>query len=271
MCAAALGFAWRGWPVIPIALDRKAPLVHLVPHGVAHATCDPDVIRYWWARWPSANIAIACHSLLVVDVDPRNGGDRNIKALLDEHGPFPVTPTQKTGGGGLHYLFKRPTSTLPVKLIGGVDLIHGPRKYIVAAPSSFSHSRNYEWLTPPTTSLAAPPDWLVNFWPRGKARPSQATAPQTVDPSSRLKRATAYARRIPPAVSGQGGHDHTFLTACRIVRGFLLNADEAYAVMCEWNRTCQPPWSEHNLRRKIDHALKYGRMPFGALLEETTR
>jgi hypothetical protein len=56
-----------------------------------------------------------------------------------------------------------------------------------------------------------------------------------------------------------------------LARGFLLNAHEAFLVMSAWNRTCKPPWSEQDLRRKIDEALAQGRMPMGALLEEPPR
>jgi hypothetical protein len=57
------------------------------------------------------------------------------------------------------------------------------------------------------------------------------------------------------------------MTACRLVRGFSLGVDETYALMCDWNRACQPPWSERDLRRKIDQALEHGQLPFGALLQ----
>jgi hypothetical protein len=58
------------------------------------------------------------------------------------------------------------------------------------------------------------------------------------------------------------------MACCRVARGFSLNADEAFTVMSEWNRNCQPPWTERELRRKIDQALEHGRVPFGAMLEE---
>jgi hypothetical protein len=37
---------------------------------------------------------------------------------------------------------------------------------------------------------------------------------------------------------------------------FDLNPDSAFQVLVEWNRGCQPPWSENELRHKIDDAGK---------------
>ena len=270
MLGAALDIVARGWPVIPLAPGGKAPIARLVPNGVAHATCDPEVIAYWWQRERGANIGIACRHIFVVDVDPRNDGDRNLEALLSMHEPFPPTLAQRTGSG-IHYLFKVPGLSLRGKLATGIDLVHGPRRYIVAAPSIHPSGRKYGWLTPLSTPLAELPEWLVTSALQRGARPVRANARQEFELSKLVARAQAYARKIPPAVAGQGGHAHTFLTASRLVRGFSLKLDEAYAVMSEWNRTCQPPWSESELRRKIDQALRHGRMPFGALLEERIR
>lgn len=270
MLRAALGFASRGWAVIPLAIGGKAPMGKLVPRGIAHATCDTEVISYWWSRAPRANVAIACRDLFVVDIDPRNGGDRNIAQLLEQYGPLPTTPTQRTGRGGTHHLFRRPAIPLRGKLVGGVDLVHGARRYIVAAPSALGGASTYEWIIPPSASLADPPEWLVRLAQPPDALPAAGTLPASPR-SDRVARAVAYARKIPPAVAGQNGHAHTFLTACRLVRGFLLAPEEAYAVMSAWNRSCQPPWSERDLRRKIDQALKYSRLAFGALLGEETR
>jgi hypothetical protein len=257
--------------VVPLAPKSKAPLTTLVPHGVVHATCDPEVISYWSRRAPDANIGIACHRLFVVDVDPRNGGDEKLAALLEEYGPLPTTPTQTTGSGGSHHLFLRPALPLRSRLVHGIDLIHGSRRYIVATPSVLKGGGAYEWLTPPSAALAEAPEWLLRLALRGDNHPMRPVVLPIATRSKRSARATAYARKIPPAISGQGGHTHTFLTACRLVRGFLLDREEAYAVMSEWNRTCRPPWSERDLRRKIDQAIEHGQLPFGALLElETT-
>lgn len=70
----------------------------------------------------------------------------------------------------------------------------------------------------------------------------------------RHDRARLYLRKCPLAISGQGGHRAAFRVACAVVRGFELDEAEALAVLQEWNRGCQPPWSEAELRHKIQSA-----------------
>src|SRR5215469_4668893 len=58
----------------------KSPGKHpLTEHGCKDATQVAAQIRAWWRRWPNANVAIATGSrsgIVVVDVDPRHGGDQ---------------------------------------------------------------------------------------------------------------------------------------------------------------------------------------------------
>ena len=80
---------------------------------------------------------------------------------------------------------------------------------------------------------------------------SAAAAPQSV-----LKRARRYLSKLPPAISGQGGHAATFKATCRLVIGFGLDSEQSLALMREWNESCQPPWSEKELVHKVDDALR---------------
>jgi hypothetical protein len=267
---AALAYAAIGWPVLPLEPRGKNPLARLAPHGVAHATTDVDVLREWWGRSPNANIGLACRELLVVDVDPRNGGDAELERLERQHGALPMTPMARTGGCGLHFFFRRPAEPLTAKLSRGVDLVFGPRRYVCAAPSVHASGNRYVWATPPSVALAEPPAWLLDMARRPVAPPPSTPALATPR-DERLRRARAYARALDPAISGQHGHDTTFRVAVRVARGFALSEDEALAVLAEWNLTCQPPWSERDLRRKVRQALERGELPIGALLERERR
>ena len=81
-----------------------------------------------------------------------------------------------------------------------------------------------------------------------------------------LARARRYLAVIPPAVAGHHGDADTFRVCCRLVRGFALEEDDAMALLSEWNLRCEPPWSETELRAKLDAARRYGREPIGGLL-----
>src|SRR5690242_19059539 len=104
--AHALGYASRGFAVFPCARN-KAPLTQ---HGFKDATTDPQQISAWWHANPDANIGIRIRdtNCLVLDADPRKGGDKTLAEYEDTHEPLPVTPTAQTGSGGRHYWFAKP-------------------------------------------------------------------------------------------------------------------------------------------------------------------
>lgn len=81
---------------------------------------------------------------------------------------------------------------------------------------------------------------------------------ETSSSSSVTRRARKYLQKLPPAVSGQNGHDAAFLAAQHLVRGFQLSESEALTQIHEWNLTCQPPWSEAELQHKIKDATTKG-------------
>jgi len=82
-----------------------------------------------------------------------------------------------------------------------------------------------------------------------------------------MARARAYLAQMPPAISGAHGHDVTFAAALRLTRGFRLSEDHAFALLSEWNQSCQPPWSDRDLRRKVEQAARHGRAPDGWLAD----
>ena len=59
---------------------------------------------------------------------------------------------------------------------------------------------------------------------------------------------------IAPAVSGNGGHDHTFAVACDRAQDCFGDVDTFVQWMNEWNETCKPPWSQYELDHKIHDA-----------------
>lgn len=102
-----------------------------------------------------------------------------------------------------------------------------------------------------------------------RARPSHpqpGREPERLRAGDVLERARRYVAAIPPAVAGRHGDTATFRVCCRLVRGFSLDDDEALAALADWNSACEPPWSEQELRAKVEAARKYGREPIGGLL-----
>ena len=73
-------------------------------------------------------------------------------------------------------------------------------------------------------------------------------------PLDLIERARRYLAKMPPAVSGQHGHDQTFAVACILVQGFGLAVADAAPLFAEYNARCSPPWSEPDLAHKLTDA-----------------
>lgn len=181
---AALQYAAKGWPVLPLhsptvdgrcSCDKAAcpnPGKHpRTPHGLTDATVDKATIRRWWRSWPTANVGLLTgerSGLVVLDVDPRHGGDEALRQLESQYGKFPATVKALSGGGGHHVVFAHPGK--PVKntvgaLGPGLDL-KGDGGYIVAPPSLHISGRRYQWEVsshPDKVSLAPLPAWLLEL------------------------------------------------------------------------------------------------------------
>jgi hypothetical protein len=140
--AAALNLAAKGiavFPCVPRGPRSKAPLTE---HGHLDASCDPDLIDAWWNIYPAAMIGSPVpNDLIVLDVDPRNGGD------IDDLGPLPPTLTVWSGrdDGGRHLYFQRPDGPLTsTRLPAGVDL--KSNGYCILPPSIHPASgKAYRW------------------------------------------------------------------------------------------------------------------------------
>ena len=122
-------------------------------------------VKHWFSRWPDANVGILAGSLsglVVLDVDPRHGGDQSLKVLQQSHGPFPPTIEARTGGGGRHLYFAHPAGVVHnrVAIAPGIDL-RGDGGLVVAPSSVHRSGRRYVWVWGPTLALAALPKWLL--------------------------------------------------------------------------------------------------------------
>jgi hypothetical protein len=153
LLAAALDYAARGWCVLPLhdvtrgacsCVDGtacKTPGKHpRLANWTKIATTDAGTIAGWWRGWPSANVGILTgrrSDLVVLDVDPRHGGNESLAALVAEHEGLPETVAVETGGGGRHFYFRCPPGTERVRsvtLAGGLEL-KADGTFVVAPPS----------------------------------------------------------------------------------------------------------------------------------------
>lgn len=152
----------------------KHPLSRLVPNGKNNASRDKAIVRQWVRSAATANWGVLTGEplvgggfLLVLDVDPRNGGS------IDSLPPLPETPRQETGGGGAHYWFRTPKPMASSSLGPGLD-IQGVGKYVVVEPSNHELGGEYVWAIGAgleDVAIADAPAWLIDALSEGAGRP----------------------------------------------------------------------------------------------------
>jgi len=164
-----LRYAAGGLPVIPLNSIRqdgrctcgrdcgrdigKHPLT---AHGKDDATTDLDMVALWWTWWPWANVGgRPPPGTLVLDIDPRNGGDIELLGLTRQYSPLPPTLTARTGGGGQH-IWLRYNGKARGQLGQGID-VKTSTGYLVMPPSRHVSGR-YKWMA--VLPIAPAPDWV---------------------------------------------------------------------------------------------------------------
>ena len=261
MLDAALDYAGRRKPVFPVygvaagrcACGRspcgegnrnagKHPHGRLAPNGFKDATLDESTVREWWTDAPESNIATPTTWCVVLDVDPRHGGDNTLAELERLHGPLPDTAEVLTGGGGRHLYFA-PVPGLQCKngIAPGLDL-KAEGGYVLLPPSNHASGRQYldEILHPLfDTPLAPAPAWLLALTIGPAQRNGQQPAGTETDWGALLRGASIGQRRA---------------NALRIA-GHFLGKREAPGTVVEillaFGRQCSPPYDEEEDFRRI--------------------
>jgi putative DNA primase/helicase len=72
----------------------------------------------------------------------------------------------------------------------------------------------------------------------------------------RMRLARLWLATQPIAVQGEEGDKHTYVICCGVANDHDLNPDDSFDVIRDWNTRCVPPWSEKDLRAKLQSALK---------------
>lgn len=275
---AALRYVARGWSVVPLhtPVDRgcscrrgkecPSPGKHpRTRNGVKDASTDPDQIQSWWKRWPNANIGVACGAmsrLIVLDVDPRNGG--SVANIIDRHGPLPETLQSQSGGGGTHLLFHAENCRSCACDCEGVDVL-GDGKLFVAPPSLHASGKTYGWKPengPDDSggpSLAAAPPWLTALCSRDDSRspkpetPAPAKcAPESTPAVERVRIATAAMLRCRVHADENDGSKRLFVYACRAVEFDLTDADAIRAIRAAGQAASFPrEWTDGEIVERV--------------------
>lgn len=219
--AAALELASLGWHVFPcIETPGEKSKSPYTKNGFHDATTDPTQIKIWWDYKPDALIGFAIpEHLLVIDIDPHNGGSR--EALESKTGPLPQTLTAWSGrgNGGHHLYFFSPGGDLTSTKLGvGIDLRAGGRHYVIVPPSIHPDSglpyRWENWDGP----IAVPPYQLTELLRLDLS----GVRKFVINPDDDYSQLLNWVAETP---SGSR-NDHTFFAACRLAEKGALDSHE---------------------------------------------
>lgn len=256
MLTAALALAEAGWSVVPMAPRGKQPLIAWREFQERRA--EPDEIRAWFRRWPQANIAVVTGTIsgiVVVDIDPRHGGEASLQILEGEVGSIPSTIEAETGGGGRHLYFAHPGQTVRNRtaLYPGIDL-RGDGGVIVVPPSIHPSGRRYVWLKG-----------------HGPDRAEPALLPKPLQDKLVIGRDHSghpliYWRELVAAGVGEGERNNTIASLAGHLLWHGVDPDVVAEMMCCWNAVrCRPPLEEAEVLRTVGSIAKTQRRRSGAV------
>jgi len=254
----AISYAKSGWCVFPLHTPQgsgcscgKSDCSKIGKHpriaNWQNVTTDLETVAAWWDKWQDANIGLRLDGLVVLDVDPKNGGLESLAELEQQHGLLDRSARQRSGSGGWHFLFKASIgATVARGFRPGLDLLTGIGCYIVVAPSLHASGNHYEWTddqnplsaTRETIELVTPPTWLLDVALNRKTNASRAT---------RDARKKTFA--LPDEI-GEGQRDNALTSAAGKMRRAGFSADEILAALRQMNQErCKPPLPDADLER----------------------
>jgi hypothetical protein len=233
----------------------KHPHSRYAPNGLRSATIESGVVKLWWElRVPEANLGVCTEKLVVIDIDPRHGGDESFRELEREH-EIPPTWRALTGGGGEHILFACPDGVEISNVVAentenpplgpGID-IRAKGGYIVAPPSRHISGRAYCWnvdFHPKDVPLAPAPDWLIE---RLTAR---SNGGKGHDPAHWAARKAGMISEYRDMAIAQ--------VAGKLLRAVSLDPRFVATLVHDWNVChCSPPLSEHEVQAIFDRICR---------------
>jgi len=237
---AARRYLARGWSVLPLRERDKRPLV-----SWEHLQSEPPTeheLAEWFRRWPDANVGIVTgeiSNLVVLDIDPKHGGDTTLERLERRFRPLSATVEAVTGGGGRHLYFAHPGGLTRNRagLAQGIDL-RGDGGYAVAPPSIHPSGRPYEWVLghgPDDITLAPLPRWLL-VPIRGP----------------RIGRSLADWRRLVREGVPEGQRNSTIASLTGHLLWHGVDPDVALELLLAWNRMrCRPPLDDAEVAQVV--------------------
>lgn len=247
MRRAALDYIGRGWSAVVLRPRDKFPLIRWEPYQ--YRAADPAEVQRWFDRWPDANVGIVTgqvSGLVVLDVDPRHGGEDSVAGWARADRILPDTIEAATGGGGRHLYFRAPAIFLRnrVGLAPGLDL-RANGGLVVAPPSVHPSGGRYTWRpgsAPADRAPAALPDWLCRM-----ASGSGARAGHSLD----------HWRKLVSEGVPEGTRNNTLASLAGHLLWHGVDPQVTLELLLCWNRTrCRPPLDDAEVAGVVASIVK---------------
>ena len=236
----------------------------LTLRGHFDAAADLVSVRQFWATWPHANLGLivgnnwnaSSTGLVVIDVDPRNGGLNSLLALESRFGALNSVVTVLTGRGpevdtrGKHLYFRLPAGSA-IRTRGRIPGWPGievkASGYVVAPPSLHVSGVAYEWenfaaLTR-VSDLTELPPWFVDL---------------ITDPLPPESATGGISREEGNGVMLAGHRNHTLFRLAAFHRACGADAGEIESVLSIVNeKRCHPPLESREVATIARSATRY--------------
>ena len=230
--------------MLPLGVRDKRPLVIWEP--LQRARPSAEQVRNWFSRWPNANIGIVTgeiSNLIVLDIDPKHGGDITLARLERRFGRLPVTVEAATGGGGRHFYFAHPGGLIRNRtgLAQGID-VRGEGGYIVAPPSIHPSGRPYVWTagrSPEDIALAALPRWIL------------------LSGGVRAQRTLSDWRRLVHDGVPEGQRNSSIASLAGHLLWHQIDPEVVLELLLAWNRMrCRPPLADDEVAQVVSNIAR---------------
>lgn len=239
---AAADYIEQGFAILPLRPKSKVPAT---AHGKKDASSDPVQVAAWFPSDTNRNIGILTGErsrLLVLDIDPRNGGDASFERFERTFGPLPPTKRAITGGGGFHLFFRLPEGTTGVadrpNVAGHPGLDVKANGYVVAAPSVHPVTGEaYAW-DAVDLAIADAPSHLIELAQGGK----------------RIKPVASMSA----SVIAEGGRNSAMCSLAGSLRARGLGEEALRAALLAENQVrCDPPLEPSEIERIARSVARY--------------
>lgn len=250
-----------GWTLFPCGAgaDGKAPL-HA---GWRQAAYSPELTGESLPDMFGVNLN---EQTVVLDYDVRRDVNRTQLARLWSDLALPPTNTfvVNTASGGKHIYFKKPENVKVRRRLPGYEAfgLKSNGGYVIGAGSKRPSGEIYSIETGAPDQIEEMPTALLELAMRPDVAGVHAPAVELDDDITR----ECFKDRLlsaPPAISGQGGDDQTYVIACE-GRDLGLGENAVFELMqVHYNPRCQPPWDIGELETKVRNAFRYAQNPQG--------